>query len=67
VAGLSARLVSCRATKLTFLDFPDREITLPVVSQASTDVRTIRMEPSVDPDARPTPGMGVSLGLALPA
>jgi hypothetical protein len=71
VAGLPARLVRCRATKLTFLDFPERQLTLPVVSDVSTDVRTPVLDPfadpEADPEARPTPGMGVSLGMVLPA
>jgi hypothetical protein len=71
VAGLPARLVRCRATKLTFLDFPERRITLPVVSEVTADVRTLQVDPFADPDAdpeaRPTPGMGVSLGMILPA
>ena len=71
VAGLPARLVRCRATKLTFLDFTGRQLTLPVVSDVSADVRTVRVDlftdPDADPEARPTPGMGVSLGMVLPA
>jgi hypothetical protein len=67
VAGLPARLICCRATKLTFLDFPERQLTLPVVSDLSADVRTAPTEPATDPEARPTPGMGVSLGMRLPA
>jgi hypothetical protein len=66
VAGLPARLIRCRATKLTFLDFPERQLTLPVVSGLSADVRTVPAESSADPAARPTPGMGVSLGMRLP-
>lgn len=71
VAGLPARLVRCRATKLTFLDFPERQLTLPVVSDVSADFRMVRADPfadpEADPEARPTPGMGVSLGMVLPA
>lgn len=67
VAGLPARLIRCRATKLTFLDFGERQLTLPVVSNLSADARTTSAEPFADPDARPTPGMGVSLGIMLPA
>ena len=68
VAGLPARLVRCRATKLTFLDFPERQFTLPVVSGVSADVRTDPAADALaDPDTRPTPGMGVSLGMVLPA
>jgi hypothetical protein len=71
VAGLQARLVRCRATKQTFLDFPERQFTLPVVSEVSPDGRAVRVDqfadPAADPEARPTPGMGVSLGMALPA
>ncbi|WP_285619780.1 hypothetical protein [Kineosporia sp. NBRC 101677] len=62
VAGLNARLMICRATSLTFLDLLARAITLPVPSSPPSTV--------VAPDGneeRPTPGMGVSLGLALPA
>ena len=63
-----ARLVRCRATKLAFLDFPGRELTLPV---AAEQTRTLRVdpyqEPDADPEGRPTPGMGLSLGIALPA
>jgi hypothetical protein len=66
VAGLPARLIRCRATKLTFLDFAERQLTLPVVSGLSADVRTVPAESSADPAARPTPGMGVSLGMRLP-
>jgi len=40
VAGLSARLVRCRATKLTFLDFPERRLTVPVVSDVGPAVRS---------------------------
>jgi hypothetical protein len=71
VAGLAARLVRCRATRQTFLDFAERQLTLPVVSDLSTDLRTLPVDPFADPDAdpeaRPTPGMGVSLGMALRA
>jgi hypothetical protein len=67
VAGLPAQLMRCRATKLTFLDFPERQLTLPVASDLSTDVRMVAADPLFDPDARPTPGMGVSLGMVLPA
>ncbi len=62
VAGLGARLMICRLTSLTFLDLMSREITLPVPSSPPTSV----LNPDAD-EARPTPGMGVSLGLALPA
>lgn len=65
VAGLAARLLRCRATNLTFLDLAERRLTLPVVSEIAgidgPDPAGVR-----DPDARPTPGMGVSLGSALP-
>jgi hypothetical protein len=71
VAGLQARLLRCRATNQTFLDFPVRQFTLPVVSEVSADVRRAPVDPfadpNADPEARPTLGMGVSLGLALPA
>lgn len=62
VAGLDARLMICRATSLTFLDLVAREITLPVPSSPPSTV----LSPDAD-EGRPTPGMGVSLGLALPA
>lgn len=62
VAGLDARLMICRATSLTFLDLLTREITLPVPSSPPNTVG----DPDVDEET-PTPGMGVSLGLALPA
>ncbi|GLY30080.1 hypothetical protein [Kineosporia sp. NBRC 101731] len=62
VAGLDARLMICRATSLTFLDLVAREITLPVPSTPPSTVLT-----SGTDEERPTPGMGVSLGLALPA
>ncbi|GAA3595458.1 hypothetical protein GCM10022223_08260 [Kineosporia mesophila] len=62
VAGLDARLMICRATSLTFLDLVAREITLPVPSTPPSTVLT-----SGPDEERPTPGMGVSLGLALPA
>ncbi|GAB6897593.1 hypothetical protein [Kineosporia succinea] len=62
VAGLDARLMICRITSLTFLDLVAREITLPVPSSPPTTLPV----PDVS-EERPTPGMGVSLGLALPA
>ncbi|MBT0769721.1 hypothetical protein KIH74_12355 [Kineosporia sp. J2-2] len=62
VAGLDARLMICRATNLVFLDLVAREITLPV--PAGTPAET----PAPDAEeTSPTPGMGVSLGMALPA
>lgn len=71
VAGMDARLLRCRATNLTFLDLPGRQLTLPVVSAPGPAVRGAVAGPFADPDAdpgaSPTPGMGVSLGMALPA
>lgn len=67
VAGLSARLMRCPATKLTFLDFPERQLTLPVVSDVNAEVQIVPAGELADPEARPTSGMGVSLGLGLPA
>ncbi|GAB3253667.1 hypothetical protein GCM10027456_29110 [Kineosporia babensis] len=62
VAGLDARLMICRATSLTFLDLVAREITLPVPSSPPSTQFAADSE-----EEEPTPGMGVSLGLALPA
>jgi len=71
VAALPARLLRCRATSQTFLDFPERQFTLPVVSEVAVDLPPAPVDPFADPngdpEARPTPGMGVSLGMALPA
>jgi len=61
VAGLDARLMVCRATSLTFLDLEFRQITLPVPAVPAATAGPLPDE------ACPTPGMGVSLGAALPA
>lgn len=61
VAGLDARLMICRATNLTFLDLTARQITLPVPAAPPAAPSTVADE------QQPTPGMGVSLGVALPA
>ena len=69
VAGLNARLLRCRAVNLTFLDFTERQLTLPVVSEVVPEAAGTG-EPGfpadVDPEVLPTPGMGVSLGVVLP-
>jgi hypothetical protein len=64
VAGLDARLLRCLATKLTFLDFALRQLTLPVVSEVVPNPPTAAGD-LADPEGQPTPGMGVSLGIAL--
>ena len=70
-AALPARLLRCRATNQTFLDFSERQFTLPVVSEVAADLPPSPVDPFADPngdpEARPTPGMSVSLGMALPA
>jgi hypothetical protein len=80
VPGLSVRLLRCRATNLSFLDFGERQLTLPVVSEtalpagrdAVSDQENDReadpdTNPEADPEVSPTPGMSVSLGAVLPA
>jgi hypothetical protein len=63
LAGLNARLLLCRATNLTFLDLLDRQVTIPVASEPVT--RRPNAEEEADPEGRPTPGMGFSLGTTL--
>jgi hypothetical protein len=63
VAGLPARLLRCPATRLTLLDLVERQLTLPVVSQVAPGRAP---DPRARLGERPTPGMGVSLGRALP-
>jgi hypothetical protein len=70
VAGLQARLLCCRATGLTFLDLSERELTLPVVSELARDQQQQPaagepQRPESDPEAQPTPSLGVSLGNVL--
>jgi hypothetical protein len=69
VVGLDARLLRCRATNITFLDFAGRQLTLPVLTEVTPTARTPPpdpfSDPEADPETRPTPGMGVSLSLAL--
>ncbi len=66
VAGLTARLLRCRATGLTFLDLGERQLTLPVVSElAREQPEDVVSDVEADPEGHPTPGMGVSLGIAL--
>jgi hypothetical protein len=62
VAGLPARLLRCRATALTFLDFVERQFTLPVISEV---LPVEAGEQADDSEGHPTPGMGVSLGESL--
>jgi hypothetical protein len=67
IAGLQARLLLCRATNLTFLDLVDRQVTVPVAAEPVRRRPAENADPGADPEQQPTPGMGFSLGMALPA